>query len=108
MYKGTDIVNVEPDDTCAWLVEDVCRCGLFVSNGMGISPVPWSEVESWARSCGVKDMWVKQAVRSLSECYVDQTHKAKDPACPAPITLDIETQRKTVASQLKRFIAGRK
>lgn len=107
MYTGSALLEIEPDPICNWLVQAALECGLYRSTGFGVEAIAWIEVRAWAGSVGVKDMWTMTCVKKLSERYVEQLHQAKDPACPAPLSVDVEVQRETVRNQLRRFIKAR-
>lgn len=106
---GSAFAEIEPEGECRWLVTAAMDCGLTQSNGMGLAPVPWSEIQAWAAVTGEDDMWVLQAVRQLSLAYVGEHHAAKDGARPSPMAdyIDPDLIRAGVSSQLKRLkLAG--
>lgn len=106
---GSAFAEIEPEGEARWLVVAAMECGLTTSNGMGISPVPWSEIQAWATVTGEDDMFVLQAVRQLSLAYCSEHHAAKDGARPSPMAdfIDPDLIRAGVSSQLKRLkIAG--
>ena len=106
---GSAFAEIEPEGEARWLVAAAMECGLTHSNGMGISPVPWSEIQAWATVTGEDDMWVLSAVRQLSLAYIGEYYAAKDGARPSPMAdyIDPALIRAGVSSQLQRFkIAG--
>ena len=106
---GSAFAEIEPEGECRWLVSAAMECGLTTSNGMGLAPVPWSEIQAWASIAGEDDPWVLQAVRQLSLAYCSEHHAAKDGARPSPMAdyIDPDLIRAGVSSQLKRLkLAG--
>ena len=106
---GSAFAEIEPEGECRWLVTAAMECGLTQSSSMGISPVPWSEIQAWAEVTGEDDMWVLQAIRQLSLAYVSEHYAAKDGARPSPMAdyIDPDLIRAGVSSQLQRLkIAG--
>jgi hypothetical protein len=82
---------------------------LCLSNGLGLTPVTWQEVNSWQQATANKDAWLARGVKLLSVDYVTEFNLSKDASRPSPIAqeLDLDTQRKTVANQLKKFIKAK-
>ena len=107
--EGSAFAEIEPEGECRWLVSAAIDCGLTQSNGMGLGPVSWAEIQAWAAVTGEDDMWVLHAVRQLSIAYVGEHYAAKDGARPSPMAdyIDPALIRAGVSSQLKRLkIAG--
>lgn len=48
-------------------------------------PIPWSEIESWARlTKKVLSAWEGEVLGYMSACYHSQYVKSSDPNCPDP------------------------
>lgn len=104
--KDTEIANIEPDGDCFWIIDLARNCGLYESNGMGILPVSWSEIDSWMHRTGRDGIWIAETVRHLSQYYVDEYIKSKDPARQSPMSdeISIEVKRSSVKKQFDSLL----
>jgi len=80
---------------------------------MGVQALTWENIKSWSELMGIElEPQEVYALRSLSNAYLDQMHKAKEPACPPPWVdpdqLDRDKIADKVSSQFKALANRRK
>jgi hypothetical protein len=57
-------------DGAGYLVNLLQEAGLIMSNGMGVVPLTWQEIESWLRVTELRlSVWEKLIIREMSEAY---------------------------------------
>lgn len=76
-------------------------CGRCSNTGMGISPLPWSEIESYAASNIVTD-FEKSMIRKMSEAYCGSIHSNDDYySIPPGWTKEQALERNRIVNMLK-------
>lgn len=76
-----------------------------------ISPITFSEIESWCRLTGTElSPDSVEFLQRLSVLYVSQLNASSDPKCPAPYkpVKMSDNERQQVASKVKGFFASMK
>lgn len=79
------------------------------AGGMATAPLSWVEIATWQRltACPLQP-WEARAIRQASVEYVNQLHKAADPACPPPWASDpTDDDRQRVATGLRAMLSAR-
>jgi hypothetical protein len=102
------------DARAEYIIALLFECGPIVSNGMGPSPVSWTEISNWL-TVTEKDylpLWEKQMIKTLSEAYVSEyvrasEHGRPDPFVQAPEKIDREAVATSILSTLRSIQAGR-
>lgn len=86
-----------------WLQE----AGFYSSNGMDITPLSWTEMESWIRVTRKKfPVWVPTLIKELSEAYVSEYKQSSDASRPAPYVDFKHIDRDVVDTNIRSFFAG--
>ena len=98
-----------PDlDGAEYLVAHFREAGLMSSQGMGVIPLSWQEIESWLRVTELQlSVWEKLTIREMSEAYVGEFNKAsaKDAAAPyLPIVEQVD--RAAVSDKVGSVLRG--
>ena len=87
------------------LIDYLQEVGPAYHGGMGLSPVPFFEIDAWSRmTCTLLTPWEAQALRMLSTEYVGSMNDAKKPNCPPPWTPRVGFDREAVASGMKGML----
>lgn len=76
---------------------------------MGEQPVTFGEIESWQRQVGIDlEPWEIRFVKRLSEAYMSESHRARNPDSDAPwADAPYSVQhRNAVANRMKSAIRG--
>lgn len=98
-----DLPNVQAE----YLVPFFVEAGMYVSNGSGISPLSWTEINNWIMCTERKlELWEKATIREMSKHYVSEYYEGKEPSRPAPyesvLTQErLNMKRKAVAMSWK-------
>lgn len=88
-------------DGSGYLVNLWQEAGLIMSNGMGVVPLTWQEIESWLRVTELQlTVWEKLTIREMSEAYAAESAKATDKHAAPPYTAVSEIDRPAVASKV--------
>ena len=108
--KGSGFLKIEPDARATWLINIAFECGVYQSNGMGLQPTSWHDINNYMIATGRKWVWLSQILRKLSLSYLNEYHAAKQPGRPSPYQeqLDVEINRDAVKRQLKNFIKAKR
>lgn len=74
-----------PPNPAPHIIARLIEMGITQSNGMGASPISWSEITAWCeRTCINLPPWESRLMRTLSEEYLAELHRAEAEHCPAP------------------------
>lgn len=79
------------------------EAGLVSNGGMGVVPLTWSEIESWHRFTQLDlSIWERLMIRTLSEEYASELHRASAKDAPAPYVHvnEVQIDRKAVANKI--------
>ena len=97
-------------DGAEYLVTFLFEAGLVQSTGMGVNPLPWSEIESWLRVTQLNlSVWEKLTIKNMSEVYAGalSTSTKKDSVAPyTPTDNALELDRGIISSRLKSVFAS--
>lgn len=99
MPDGDPALNIPEADAsiCAMWVD----CGRCLNSGMGISPLTWSEIESYAASNIVTD-FEKSMIRKMSEFYCASLNSNDDYySIPPGWTKEKAIERNRIINMLK-------
>lgn len=67
------------------MIDYFFKVGMVSSNGMGVEPVSFTEIDVWARRCGYAlDNWECETLHELSVQYAAELSASKDISAPAP------------------------
>lgn len=100
-----------PDlEDAAYIVPLLREAGLMSSNGMGVVPVSWQEIESWLRCTELQlTVWEKLTIRELSEAYVSEFNIASKRDAAAPYVRNVEVvDRVAVSDKIGSVLRGLK
>lgn len=75
-----------PDLSAAqYLLETLFEVGPVQSDGLGVGPLSWLEMKSFADATGgISDPWEFRALRRMSEAYIEGFRQGKNPLCIPP------------------------
>lgn len=106
-YKGTHILDFEPEYNAYWLIDAIYSCGIAESNNESISEVSWHEIKAW---CEINNQgaWLANTIKRLSRDYVTCYYKYFNKYCEPPIEMEHEKKPVAGAEQLKAFLLARK
>jgi hypothetical protein len=108
--EDSSFLKLPDTEGAEYIISLLYEAGLFSTNGMGIVPLPWSEIESWLRCTHANlTVWELLTIRELSEAYVGEYTQASAKDRPAPymkIDDDIIENRTKVAAKLKNVFAS--
>ena len=115
-YKDLDenssFLNLPNLDGAEYLITLLFEAGLVQSTGMGVNPLPWSEIESWLRVTQLDlSVWERLTIKTMSEVYASGLNSSTKKDCPAPYThVDdvLIADRSVVASKLKSLFSSLK
>lgn len=99
--------------------EFITKCfgmsGMFVSNGMGITPISWMELKAFNDLSGYElTGWESEQIIEMSRTFCYMNNKAQKLGCPAPYLENIDSYdnkqaiRDKVARQWDSFEKGLK
>lgn len=101
-----------PENPAPHITDWFLEIGPAVSAGMGEAPIGWQDMAAWSDLTGIElDAWEARTIRSLSEVFVAERHRARKPACMAPYSALPAENRARVDTQFKALVgalAGRK
>lgn len=92
------------------MVNHLTEAGICLSNGMGLMPLTWQEIDSWLSVTGLElTTWEKLTLKELSEAYVNEYSLSSDKTRPAPYVHKVdEIDRQAVSDKLKGIFRGLK
>ena len=113
-YKDLDenssFLSLPNLDGADYLVTLLFEAGLVQNTGMGVNPLPWSEIESWLRVTQLElSVWERITIKSMSEIYAAALSAAAKKDSQAPYTHVDEAliaDRTMIASKLKNVFAS--
>lgn len=80
---------------------------MTLANGMGASPLTWSEIGEWQRQTYVElSPWEARLIRKLSIAYVAMHSKAGDENCPPPWKREVTERERDVEEAGLRALLG--
>ena len=90
------------------LIEHLMEVGPVASNGMGIVPVSYSELQAWRSGCGHHlDAWEFSLLRDLSVAYCSELQDAESPTAPPPwVATPAKDERIDIAKRIKGVLRG--
>lgn len=97
-----------------YIVALLDEVGPVVSNGMGISPVSWTEIRDWKEMLQLElEPWELSLIRQLSSEHATEYSLASDSTRPAPYipsaeTIDRAALSNNLGSALRGFKKGQK
>jgi len=100
-----------PDiDDAEYMIPLLHEAGLMSSNGMGLVPLSWQEIESWLQTTELElSVWEKLTIKEMSEAYVAEFNKATARDASAPYVPYVEAEdidRPAVANKLLTVLRG--
>ena len=101
---GSEIIypDIENNYLVKMLYEELGAC---TSNGSGLAPLSWNEIESWQRLTGNHlEAFESEIIKKASEAYVSQTIFSKDPACLPPVKEIVQSDKETVSSKVQNML----
>jgi hypothetical protein len=109
--SGDDSVFLQfPElDGAGYLVALLQEAGLVMSNGMGVIPITWQEIDSWLRVTELElSVWEKLTIREMSEAYAAEFSKSSDKHAVAPYAPPAEPtlDRAAVSSKIANILRG--
>lgn len=105
--KRDGIEPTMPPNHAPHIIARLTEIGLTESNGMGLSPLSWREIEAWQRATRVRlAPWEARLIRQLSIEYLGESRRAESENCPAPWRAEV-TQRERDAEEANlRMVLG--
>lgn len=108
--ENANLLNLPETEGASHLISYLMEAGIAMSNGMGITPITWQEMESWLRVTELPlSTWEKLMLRELSETYVNEYSQASAKDRPAPYVHNVENiDREAVSDKLKSLFRNLK
>lgn len=108
--EESNFLKLPPMEGADHLVGYLMESGIAMSNGMGLTPLTWQELESWLRVTGLPlSTWEKLMLREMSEAYVNEFSQASAKDRPAPYVYTVdEIDREAVSDKLKSLFRSLK
>lgn len=108
--SGVEEVPMPEIGNAGYLVELLNEVGIVETNGMGMIPISWSEIDSWLSISGRSlSTWEALTIRELSSAYATEFAQASSPNKEAPWEaeeVDVEIKRSVVADKMKSFLSA--
>lgn len=97
-----------PECDAIYLANYLWEVGPVSAGGMGPAPVSHTELLAWQENTGVElSSWEARTLRDLSRAYLGESHRAEDPACPAPwSTFSLADKRQMLPKIIKSALRG--
>lgn len=74
-----------PVDAGHHLIGYLMEIGPVLSSGMGVAPLPFSEIEAWQEATGIElHAWEARLIRRLSREYLATSQSSTDLKAPSP------------------------
>lgn len=106
-FKRDGISLKMPPNPAPHIVDRLVQIGLTESNGMGVSPLSWREINEWQRaSCVELAPWEARLIRALSTSYIAEGRRAEAEACPPPWRAEISQRERDVAEARLSMVLG--
>ncbi len=103
--QAAEYMPALPPLECAgdYLIGYLFEVGPTGSNGMGATPITWTEIDAYCRRGGI-DLapWEARLIRRLSAEYVSEAHKATENFYPAPWWPEGEVAEQQAAEDIRR------
>lgn len=90
-----------------YLVSLLNEVGPVDTNGMGVTPVGWTEMFHWIELTGLElSPWECLTIRELSQAYATEYSQSSDKNRPPPFSPEVisQTQRDKVSNMLGAFL----
>jgi hypothetical protein len=103
---GSPLASLPPVDGAYYLIDYLMELGPANSNGMGLSPVSYSEIRDYSEITNTHlTPWDAHMLRHLSRVYVGQYNLSKEINTPAPYeeAMSLDEKRKAVVAGFKAF-----
>lgn len=102
--QGEDVIW--PEVSAMYLVHYLMEIGPCSSNGMGLIPVSWQEIQAWQEQQGLSlNAWELKIIRMASGAYANQANISSKPDCPPPDKV-IEKDPLKLAKHIKDILRG--
>jgi hypothetical protein len=107
----SDMVNQPFPEGAELLIDCFKESGMYLSNGMGIVPLTWEEINQFMTRYYYDWLFIAKALRRMSESYIAAHYAGKDPLSPSPLLLyygedEATIRRQHVENQLRNMILG--
>lgn len=106
----SSLLDLPDTDDAAYMIALFHEAGPMSTNGMGVVPITWQEMESWLRTTERElSVWEKLTLREMSEAYVAEFNKASARDAAPPYVPAVEPEnidRAAVANKLLNVLRG--
>jgi len=90
------LIKMPPVESCGYILDWWHELGLSTSGVNGPEPLPFTELESWARVSGVElEPWEMGMVSKLSQQFCRQFHLSKEKNCESPYLAEVSADEMT-------------
>ncbi|MCW2395892.1 hypothetical protein M2343_002308 [Sphingobium sp. B8D3B] len=105
--KRDKVTPPMPPISARHIIDRLVEMGISQSNGMGSSPLCFTEIEAWQRVTGVRlAPWEARLIRKLSSDYLAESRKAESENCPPPWRWKVTQAERTAELALLEEILG--
>lgn len=104
--KKQGVTPKRPPCSLPHIIDRLTEIGLTESNGMGVSPLSWREIEAWQVVTQMAlPPWEARLIRRLSLEYIAESQRAESENCPSPWrTAVTKTERSADEDNLRRVL----
>jgi len=111
--EDSSFLKLPEVENAGYLVALLNEAGLASSNGMGVVPLSWQEIDSWLKCTNLElSVWEKLTIKLLSETYVGEFSQASAKDRPPPYVPQAEEpkqlDRDAVADKLRNAFRSMK
>lgn len=96
-----------PPNTMPHITDRLIEIGLTESNGMGLTPLSWREIEAWqVNVCFRLAPWEARLIRQLSVEYLAEGRRAESENCPPPFRMRVTQRERDNEEARLRMVLG--
>lgn len=111
LEEAQEIPFPEIPEGAEYLVSFLHSAGTATQTGMGLVPLSWQEIESWAYCSGLQEslsVWELEVIKILSDTYASQYSKSSSKNCPQPFNSVVdkkELDRKIIGDKVSSILS---
>ena len=102
--KQSELITLPEIEYGEWIIEYLMEIGPAGSNGMGLCPICYTEINAWINTTKTEvSPWDVNMIRHLSRVYVSQYNDSKDKNAPAPYHYTEKSEEEIRTDVVKGF-----